>query len=122
LYPKIDVQIATFSQRLLKSVLREQLSFKGLVISDDLEMKAVLDILLRRQIGLDELKLCGLDLAIVSQNTRALEEELVKVVLENRSSVSIQEELCPAFSELTNLDRKIFDEGKKLLEKIENKF
>jgi len=122
LYPKIDAQIATFSQRLLKSVLREQLSFKGLVISDDLEMKAVLDILLRRQIGLNELKLCGLDLAVVSQNTRALEEELVKVVLEDRSSVSIQEELCPAFSELTNLDPKIFDEGKKLLEKIENKF
>jgi len=38
-----DNNTATFSPTILQSILREKLGFKGLVMSDDLEMKAVQD-------------------------------------------------------------------------------
>lgn len=40
LFPKIDVQIASFSIYWIKNILRQQLNFKGLIFSDDLTMKA----------------------------------------------------------------------------------
>lgn len=43
-YPAWDKKLpATFSEKILKQVLRKQLQFDGLLISDDLEMKAVED-------------------------------------------------------------------------------
>jgi beta-N-acetylhexosaminidase len=42
LYPQIDsANPATFSSKILKGFLREELGFKGVIISDDLEMKAI---------------------------------------------------------------------------------
>ena len=38
-YTAFDGEVATFSERLLKKVLREELGFAGLVFSDDLSMK-----------------------------------------------------------------------------------
>lgn len=38
-YTGFDGEVATFSERLLKKVLREELGFAGLVFSDDLSMK-----------------------------------------------------------------------------------
>jgi len=41
-FPKIDPDnVATFSTKILKDLLREKLNFKGLIFGDDLEMKAV---------------------------------------------------------------------------------
>ena len=41
-YPAWDANIAaTFSNTILKSLLRNKMGFKGLVMSDDLEMQAV---------------------------------------------------------------------------------
>ena len=44
LFPKVDSSIVTFSQKWLKDILRDQLNFQGLVISDDLSMGATKDI------------------------------------------------------------------------------
>ncbi len=42
LYPALDEDVpATLSHRILTGVLREQLGFEGLIITDDLEMKAI---------------------------------------------------------------------------------
>jgi beta-N-acetylhexosaminidase len=44
LFPKIDADVpATLSQAILKTILREELGFEGVVVSDDLDMKAVSD-------------------------------------------------------------------------------
>lgn len=43
LYPKIDDKPATLSRVLLQDVLRLELGFKGLICTDDLEMKAITD-------------------------------------------------------------------------------
>jgi beta-N-acetylhexosaminidase len=44
LYPALDAdQPATLSSTILTGLLREQLGFKGLILTDDLEMRAILD-------------------------------------------------------------------------------
>ncbi len=42
-YPKIDDKPATLSRTILQDVLRLELGFKGLTITDDLEMNAIAD-------------------------------------------------------------------------------
>ncbi len=43
-YAKIDPVCATFSERIVKGLLREELGFKGVVVTDDLQMGAVLEV------------------------------------------------------------------------------
>lgn len=79
-YPAWDKKLpATFSERILKKVLRGQLQFDGLLISDDLEMKAIED-----QFEFDKLAgmgvFAGLDILMVCNNTdrvRTLHENLM---------------------------------------------
>jgi beta-N-acetylhexosaminidase len=40
-YPQVDPQPATLSERWLSSILRGELGFRGVVVSDDLDMKAI---------------------------------------------------------------------------------
>ncbi len=40
-YPAVDVEPATLSHRWLTEILRDQLGYRGVVVSDDLDMKAV---------------------------------------------------------------------------------
>jgi beta-N-acetylhexosaminidase len=42
LFPQIDAEVpATLSRTILNHILREELNFQGVVVSDDLDMKAV---------------------------------------------------------------------------------
>ena len=42
LYKKIDPNFpATHSKKIIKKIIRKQLKFKGLIISDDISMKAL---------------------------------------------------------------------------------
>ncbi|MGB3652724.1 MAG: beta-N-acetylhexosaminidase [Rivularia sp. (in: cyanobacteria)] len=43
LFPEIGGDIATFSKAILNGILRKELGFEGVVVSDDLDMKAVAD-------------------------------------------------------------------------------
>ena len=43
-YTKIDQQIANFSEKWLKKILRQRLGFQGLLISDDLHMQAATNV------------------------------------------------------------------------------
>ncbi len=79
-YPAWDKKLpGTFSERILKKILRGQLQFDGLVISDDLEMKAIED-----QYEFDKLAgmgvWAGLDIFMVCNNpdrVRILHESLM---------------------------------------------
>lgn len=68
LFPKIDPDLpATLSRPILKTMLREELGFAGVVVSDDLDMKAVSDMF--TQTGTVARALyAGCDLFIVSRN------------------------------------------------------
>ena len=41
IYKNIDDKVATYSEVIIKNILRGSLSFKGLILSDDLSMKAL---------------------------------------------------------------------------------
>ena len=42
LYPKLDkMNVATFSKKIIKNVIRKKIGFKGILISDDISMKAL---------------------------------------------------------------------------------
>jgi len=79
LYPEVDdVEPATFSKTWLRDILRAQLGFDGLILTDDLEMGAVTgsgtvaDAALRaHQAGADGLLICK-DLEAVRESIRTL--------------------------------------------------
>ncbi|MEA5512854.1 beta-N-acetylhexosaminidase [Nodularia sp. UHCC 0506] len=75
LFPKIDPQFpATLSQNILKKILREELGFEGVVVSDDLDMKAVSDMFTQSGTVAQALT-AGCDLFIVSRNINSLSIE-----------------------------------------------
>ncbi|MCA9537746.1 MAG: beta-N-acetylhexosaminidase [Myxococcales bacterium] len=60
MYPKVDAEhMATTSRYLLQDVLRLELGFKGLVVTDDLEMKAVVD-----RMGMEEVTIAALEAGV----------------------------------------------------------
>ncbi|MEH2097599.1 beta-N-acetylhexosaminidase [Nostoc sp.] len=68
LFPRIDADVpATLSQPILKTILREELGFKGVVVSDDLDMKAISDMFMKAGTVARSLN-AGCDLFIVSRN------------------------------------------------------
>jgi beta-N-acetylhexosaminidase len=68
LFPKIDCNVpATLSQPILQSILRKELGFKGVVVSDDLDMKAVSDMYTKSGTVAQTFN-AGCDLFMVSRN------------------------------------------------------
>ncbi|MEH1892944.1 MAG: glycoside hydrolase family 3 protein [Nostoc sp.] len=68
LFPKIDADVpATLSKAILKTILREELGFKGVVVSDDLDMKAISDMFTKAGTVARSFH-AGCDLFIVSRN------------------------------------------------------
>ncbi|QSJ17007.1 beta-N-acetylhexosaminidase [Nostoc sp. UHCC 0702] len=68
LFPKIDPDVpATLSQAILKNILRQELGFEGVVVSDDLDMKAVSDMFTQSGTVARAFQ-AGCDLFIVSRN------------------------------------------------------
>ena len=75
LFPKIDSQFpATLSPAILKKMLREELGFEGVVVSDDLDMKAVSDMFSQSGTVAQSFD-AGCDLFIVSRNINSLSIE-----------------------------------------------
>ncbi|HYW22456.1 MAG TPA: beta-N-acetylhexosaminidase [Nodularia sp. (in: cyanobacteria)] len=75
LFPQIDPQFpATLSPAILKKILREELGFEGVVVSDDLDMKAVSDMFIESGTVARAFN-AGCDLFIVSRNINSLSIE-----------------------------------------------
>ncbi len=80
---------ATFSKTILQNILRQRLGFEGIIMSDDLEMKAVADYYDfddMARIGID----AGLDMFLICNNTdkaRALHDRLTQEV--DKGSVAL---------------------------------
>jgi beta-N-acetylhexosaminidase len=68
LFPKIDANVpATLSKTILTGILREELGFKGVIVSDDLDMKAVADMYAKPGTVTQTFN-AGCDLLMVSRN------------------------------------------------------
>lgn len=83
LFPKIDADVpATLSKTILTDMLRQELGFKGVVVSDDLDMKAVSD--MYTQTGtIARTFNAGCDLLIVSRNINSLSVERTYYIAED---------------------------------------
>ncbi len=68
LYPKIDGKISTVSKEILTERLRNDLSFDGVILSDDMEMDAIKDSGDIKSIAKESL-LAGIDILIYSKET-----------------------------------------------------
>ncbi|MDZ8079976.1 MAG: beta-N-acetylhexosaminidase [Nostoc sp. DcaGUA01] len=68
LFPKIDPNVpGTLSRPILKNILRQELGFEGVVVSDDLDMKAISDMFTQAGTVARSFN-AGCDLFIVSRN------------------------------------------------------
>ncbi|MDB9401234.1 beta-N-acetylhexosaminidase [Microcystis aeruginosa CS-567/02-A1] len=83
LFPLIDPHFpATLSPAILKKILREELGFEGVVVSDDLDMKAVSDMFSQSGTVARAFD-AGCDLFIVSRNIHSLSVERTYEIAED---------------------------------------
>ena len=92
LFPMIDSSMVTFSQKWLKDILRDQLDFHGLVISDDLSMGAT------KEIGsmIDKVNMAlhaGCDHVLWCHSKENIETELDSIAIKTDINPSNQIEL-----------------------------
>jgi beta-N-acetylhexosaminidase len=73
-FPKIDPKLVTYSPYWLKTVLRDQLNFSGIVFSDDLAMHAATHLPLLQRV--DEALAAGCDYILLCNDPKAVDEVL----------------------------------------------
>jgi beta-N-acetylhexosaminidase len=100
LFPKIDADVpATLSQPILTGILREELGFEGVIVSDDLDMKAVSDMYSRSGTVAQTFK-AGCDLFIVSRNLPSSSSERTLAIaqdfVDSLSNGSLDERIVEA--------------------------
>jgi beta-N-acetylhexosaminidase len=78
LFPEISKDIATFSPHLVRELLREEAGYNGVVFTDCLEMKAVIDNFSTEEIVLNAIN-AGIDVMVPS-HTFAFQEELLDIL------------------------------------------
>jgi len=87
IYPAWDDKLpATFSPYILKNILRERLGFDGLIITDDLEMKAV-----EKHISFESIprlgSIAGVDLYLICHDmdkTLSLQNQMIQDIEEGK--------------------------------------
>jgi beta-N-acetylhexosaminidase len=138
MYPKIDtLYAATTSERILKDILREKLGFQQVIISDDIEMKAVSE-LFKQPYTIAFSVRCGCDMFIIARNDIVDYKELLshpknlsRSLIDRRIT---EDDLHESYkriervlsklkhTEVKILDEKVFKEHKKLASEIEHDF
>jgi beta-N-acetylhexosaminidase len=108
LFPKIDADLpATLSQTILKTILREELGFEGVVVSDDLDMKAVSDMFTKAGTVARSFH-AGCDLFIVSRNINSSSIE---------RTYQIAEDFADSLSK-GSLDESVVEAARERIEKL----
>ncbi|MEH2112233.1 glycoside hydrolase family 3 protein [Nostoc sp.] len=108
LFPRIDADVpATLSQAILKTILREELGFEGVVVSDDLDMKAISDIFIQSGTVARSLN-AGCDLFIVSRNINSSSLE---------RTYRIAEDFADSLSN-GSLDEAVVEAARERIEKL----
>ena len=83
LFPQIDPDVpATLSRRILQNILREELGFPGVVVSDDLDMKAIAEMFTQPGTVARAFN-AGCDLFIISRNINSLSLERTDQIAED---------------------------------------
>jgi beta-N-acetylhexosaminidase len=103
LFPQIDPEVpATLSKTILNHILRQELNFQGVIVSDDLDMKAVADMFMRPGTVARAIN-AGCDLFIVSRNINSSSLERTYKIAEDfancLSNGSLNEEIVESARE-----------------------
>ncbi len=108
LFPRIDAdEPATLSQAILKTILREELGFEGVVVSDDLDMKAISDMFIQAGTVARSFN-AGCDLFIVSRNI-------------NSSSIERTYQIAEDFADSLNngsLEESVVEAARERIDKL----
>ncbi|QLE51515.1 beta-N-acetylhexosaminidase [Nostoc sp. C057] len=108
LFPRIDADLpATLSQPILKTILREELGFQGVVVSDDLDMKAISDMFMKAGTVARSFH-AGCDLFIVSRNINSSSIE---------RTYQIAEDFVDSLSK-GSLDESVVEAARERIEKL----
>jgi beta-N-acetylhexosaminidase len=108
LFPKIDADLpATLSKSILHSILRQELGFEGVIVSDDLDMKAVSDMFIQSGTVVRAFN-AGCDLFIVSRNINSSSLE---------RTYAIAQDFADSL-EKGKLDESIVEASKERIEKL----
>jgi beta-N-acetylhexosaminidase len=110
LFPQIDPEVpATLSKTILNQILRQELNFQGVIISDDLDMKAISEMFMYSGTVARSFN-AGCDLFIVSRNI-------------NSSSLERTYKIAEDFANCLNngsLNEEIVEKAKERIEKLLN--
>lgn len=103
LFPQIDPEVpATLSKTILNQILRQELNFQGVIVSDDLDMKAVADMFMHPGTVARAIN-AGCDLFIVSRNINSSSLERTYKIAEDfancLSNGSLNEEIVESARE-----------------------
>jgi beta-N-acetylhexosaminidase len=90
IFPEISPDLATFSPYLIRELLREKLGYQGVVFTDCLEMKAVIDHYSPEAIVLDTMA-AGVDV-LVASHTPDFQAELLEILVFYATKKSVIEE------------------------------
>ncbi|MEH2438220.1 MAG: glycoside hydrolase family 3 protein [Nostoc sp.] len=108
LFTKMDADVpATLSQAILKTILREELGFEGVVVSDDLDMKAISDMFIKAGTVARSFH-AGCDLFIVSRNINSSSIE---------RTYHIAEDFVDSLSK-GSLDESVVEAAKERIDKL----
>ncbi|MBW4424692.1 MAG: beta-N-acetylhexosaminidase [Nostoc desertorum CM1-VF14] len=108
LFPKIDADVpATLSQAILKTILRGELGFEGVVVSDDLDMKAISDMFMKAGTVAQSFH-AGCDLFIVSRNINSSSIE---------RTYQIAEDFADSLSK-GSLDESVVEAARERIDKL----
>lgn len=134
-YPALDREISTFSRRITRGILREEMGFDGLVISDDLCMGAITKRMPVQQAAVGALN-AGHDMLIIAHDEQAMleaphmleaalqagevEEEQLSRSLERIHNLLFMKRpplKRPSFSQAEALSRRVARAGLRLVQK-----
>ncbi len=110
-HKKIDKNYpASLSEKFLKGILRKEIGFKGIIISDDFQMKSISNFYSLKDI-LEKAINCGVNILLFSNNVSEYDEKLpykiVNTILNGVKEGRIQKErILESYSKIYDLKRK----------------
>lgn len=99
-YPQVDPLPATMSHRWLTEILRGELGYQGVIVSDDLDMKAVADGFPLEQVILDGLR-AGVDVFLACRDAAVQQKSLEILERAHRDDATLRARLDDAQARVT---------------------
>ena len=99
---------ATISKDIMKGILRDEFNFKGLIISDCMEMKAISD-KITTPIGVAKGLKAGLDFALVCHTKKRQIDSVLKIKEEIDNNVLTVEEIDEKIKRILKYKKEVYD-------------